>query len=78
MKRWKTVLYAMAIGSPIAAAAFILVLPWPHEAAERRQCDSAVHTALTTHDEIELQRAAFIVNWLNCSVGHRLPEVSSE
>jgi hypothetical protein len=69
-----TWLLAMIVALAIVAGGFALALPWPHETAMRRQCDVAVHSLLTTHDEIELQRAAFTIYWLDCSMSRRLPE----
>jgi hypothetical protein len=37
-------------------------------------CDQYVHTLLTTTDPVEVQRAIFLVNYLDCSVTRRAPE----
>jgi hypothetical protein len=37
-------------------------------------CDQYVHTLLTTTDLVEVQRAIFLVNYLDCSVTRRAPE----
>jgi hypothetical protein len=75
MRAWRVLLPAAVVMVAMGlATGFVIMLPWPHEAAASRQCDSAVHTVLATHDEIELQRAAFIVYRLDCSMRRRLPE----
>jgi hypothetical protein len=38
----------------------------------RALCDQAVSTLLTTKDLVELQRAMFLVRWLDCGVTQRL------
>jgi hypothetical protein len=46
--------------------------PGPQFMAEHELCDRAVTTLLTTHDAVDLQRAAFLVRYLRCSIGDRL------
>jgi hypothetical protein len=40
---------------------------------ERATCDRQVAALLTAKDPVELERAKFLINKLNCGIGRRLP-----
>ena len=56
-----------------AAYAIVFLPPGPQFVAEAKECDKQVAVLLTTHDAVDLGRARFLVRWLNCSIGNRLP-----
>jgi hypothetical protein len=56
-----------------AAYAIGFLPPGPQFVAEAKECDQQVAILLTTHDMVDLERAKFIIHWLNCSIGGRLP-----
>jgi hypothetical protein len=64
-------LVIIGVGSVVAIFVFI---PRLHEAEVRRLCDVSVQTVLTSHDLVELQRAAILIDRLDCSVRSRLPD----
>jgi hypothetical protein len=78
-KRWPlrgAIAFAFA-GALLAGglSAFVVwnVVPSGGQLAKRRAlCDQAVSTLLTTTDQLELQRAGFIVRQLDCSITRRL------
>jgi hypothetical protein len=57
-----------------AAYAILFLPPGPQFVAEARECDKQLAILLTTRDAVDLERAKFIVRWLNCSIGNRLPQ----
>jgi hypothetical protein len=54
-----------------AAIALLLAVLAP-TAEEKKICDQAVSTLLTTTDAIELQRAMFLIRRLDCKISTRL------
>jgi hypothetical protein len=62
-----------AVVGGILWAVFTWLPPGPQFVAEARECDKQVAILLTTHDAVDLERAKFIVRWLNCSLDDRLP-----
>ena len=42
-------------------------------AREHAECDRQVAILMSTKDLVELERAQFLIKWINCSVGRRLP-----
>jgi hypothetical protein len=42
-------------------------------ARERLECDRQVALLMTTKDPVELERAKYLINKLDCSIGRRLP-----
>jgi hypothetical protein len=57
----------------IAGSLYVIVAVPPGGAKVRRFCDQQVATLLTTKEQLELDRARFLVRWLDCSVSRRLP-----
>jgi len=71
---WLPYVYGVGYGAIIVMAGILLGLAGrDEERIERAKCDAAVATFLSTRDEIELQRASFLIKTLNCSVSRRLP-----
>jgi hypothetical protein len=70
---WLIPLVLMAAFFGFAAYVIIFLPPGPQFVAEKAECDRQVAILLATHDAVELDRAKFIVRWLNCSIGDRLP-----
>jgi hypothetical protein len=50
----------------------VLCIPTERDIKERQLCDEVVRTVLTTKDQLEFERAAFVVRQLRCSIGRRL------
>ena len=44
-------------------------------ARERLECDRQVAILMSTKDLVELERAQFLIKWINCAVGGRLPRL---
>lgn len=42
-------------------------------ARERLECDRQVALLMSTKDLVELERAQFLIKWISCAVGRRLP-----
>jgi ABC-type tungstate transport system substrate-binding protein len=63
------VISGMIVGAAIFALPMIILAP---TAKEKKVCDQAVNTLLTTTDAIELQRAMFLIRRLDCKISTRL------
>lgn len=50
---------------------WFLPITWP-PVATVRECDRQVAILFSTHDELELQRAMFLIRQLPCNIGKRL------
>ena len=53
-------------------AVSIALMPFPHQAAERRLCDQAVDALVHSKDLVEVERAGIIIRELDCAIGRRL------
>jgi hypothetical protein len=62
------VISGMIVGAVIVAMVFILA----PSAKEKKVCDQAVSTLFSTTDSMELQRAMFLIRWLDCKISTRL------
>lgn len=65
--------WAVATGLALGVLVVVVALLWKVKLPQRAVCDEAVQTMLTTRDQIELERAMFLIDRLDCSVGRRLP-----
>jgi hypothetical protein len=70
---WLIPVVLMAAFVGFAAYVIIFLPPGPRFVAEKAECDRQVAILLATHDAVELDRAKFLVRWLDCSIGDRLP-----
>jgi hypothetical protein len=70
---WVVPYALMPAALAFAAYAIAFLPPGPQFVAEAKECDKQVAVLLTTHDSVDLERAKFIVRWLSCSIGDRLP-----
>lgn len=50
---------------------WFLPITWP-PVATVKECDRQVAILFSTHDELELQRAMFLIRRLHCGIGKRL------
>ena len=72
---WRMLL-PLLIPSVVMGGIFLLILqlpPGPQFVAEAQECDKQVATLLTTYDPVDLQRASFLIRYLDCDIGRRLP-----
>jgi hypothetical protein len=63
------VISAMITGAVIVALPMLILLP---SAEEKKLCNQSVSIFFTTTDEIELQRAMFLIRRLDCKISTRL------
>lgn len=60
-----TVILAMIAGAVMVALPMLILLP---SAKEKKLCNQSVSTFFGTTDEIELQRAMFLIRRLDCKI----------
>jgi hypothetical protein len=70
---YPSLILMMLAGITVGLSIYVLAVPWHGDDRARKLCDDAVHTVLTSHDPVELQRAGILIEGLNCSVTRRLP-----
>lgn len=70
---WPLWLIGLAVVS-VVGLAVLSVLTLPGLGHSRAICDSAVATLMSTHDLVELQRAAVLIHELDCDISRRVPQ----
>ena len=69
--------WLMILSLLVIAGSMYVILALPSGGAgTRRFCDQQVAILLSTKDQLELDRASFLVRYLDCSVSRRLPAVA--
>ena len=73
---WWRMLLPTLLPTVVMGSIFLLVLqvpPGQQSVVEALECDKQVAILLTTHDPVDLQRASFLIRYLDCDIGRRLP-----
>jgi hypothetical protein len=65
---WGLAIFGIMSGAVIVAPLLVVLAP---TAQEKKICDQAVATLLTTTDALELQRAMFLIRRLDCKISTR-------
>jgi hypothetical protein len=62
--KWRAAFWDAAWGAAIAVPIVVIGLSFEPTAKERQLCSEAANTVLTTKDQLELERAKFLVEQL--------------